>query len=76
MGGFAIPGSEKVPSNIQDIRDAIINDKGVLRAVTHSDINVGGGGFGVGSAEVGGGGSGPLQPTGLEAWARQGSQGH
>ena len=58
MGGFAIPGSEKVPSNIQDIRDAIINDKGVLRALTDSDINVGGGGFGVGSAEVGGGGSG------------------
>ena len=57
-GQFVLPGSEKVPENIQDIRDAIVNDKGVLRALTDSDINIGGGGLGVGSAEVGGGGSG------------------
>ena len=52
MGNLAIPGSERVPQNIQDIRDAIVNDRGVASALTKSEINVGdfGGGGGVGTA--------------------------
>ena len=36
FGGFVVPGSEKVPSNIQDIRDAIVNDRGLTALLSES----------------------------------------
>ena len=60
FGGFVVPGSEKVPSNIQDIRDAIVNDRG-LTATLGGTSPFGAGGA-PGGAPSGYGESGGLAP--------------
>jgi hypothetical protein len=44
-GHFVLPGSDRVASNIEDIRDAIVNDEGITRTLSDtSPFGVGAGG--------------------------------
>lgn len=42
QGEFIIPGQDKIPQNIQDIRDAIIDSNKLLETLTKSKIDIGG----------------------------------
>ena len=54
-GKFVIPGSDKVPANIQDIRDALVNDGAIAKILSGaSEINIGGTGVGGAIGTIGG----------------------